>query len=118
MQEQGECREFIIEKPPPFPFPPFPPPPPPRKYIFKKLVPGLFPGLFLPHPTPLGKYIFEKLVSGLFLGDVARRILATFAMDATLFAGCAWPDALWKEGTFPSSALSTVVEASGGGGGP
>lgn len=65
-----------------------------------------------------GKYLFEKLLSGMFLGEAARRILATVAQQLPgLFAcgrngggGSGVAAGLTTSGSLTSATLSAVVE--------
>jgi len=55
-----------------------------------------------------GTMLVEKMMSGLWLGEVARRVLLTFAERAALFGHGALPAALCQPGAFTTAHMSAV----------
>ncbi len=54
-----------------------------------------------------GEMLLEKMVSGLYLGDIARRILATFA-EKTQLLGKVVPPLIREQGSFTTAMLSKI----------
>jgi hexokinase len=55
-----------------------------------------------------GTMLVEKMMSGLWLGEVARRVLLTFAEKAALFGPGALPAGLCQAGAFTTAHMSAV----------
>jgi hexokinase len=55
-----------------------------------------------------GTMLMEKMMSGLWLGEIARRILLTFAERAALFGPGGLPAGLCQPGAFTTAHLSAV----------
>lgn len=55
-----------------------------------------------------GTMLVEKMMSGLWLGEVARRVLLTFAEKASLFGPGALPAGLCQAGCFTTAHMSAV----------
>jgi hexokinase len=54
-----------------------------------------------------GEMLLEKMVSGLYLGDITRRILATFA-EKTQLLGKVVPPLIREQGSFTTAMLSKI----------